>query len=80
MPLQGTAADMMKIAMINLCKKLPKDAKLILQIHDELIVECNEEQAPAVTKIMKQEMENVHKFSVPIVVEVRQGSSWGELN
>ena len=80
MPLQGTAADMMKIAMINLHDKLPKDAKLILQIHDELIVECNNDDASAVAKLMKQEMENVHKFSVPIVVEVRQGYSWGDLN
>lgn len=79
MPLQGTAADMMKLAMINIHKKLPQNAHLLLQIHDELIVECDKSSAGAVEKIMKQEMENVYKFNVPIEVEVRQGSSWGEL-
>lgn len=79
MPLQGTAADMMKLAMINIHNKLPKGANLLLQIHDELIVECEKEQVKEVEKIMKHEMENVHKFNVPIEVEVRLGSSWGEL-
>lgn len=79
MPLQGTAADMMKIAMINIHKKLPKDADLILQIHDELIVECNQEVAKKVEKIVKDEMEKVHKFAVPIEVEVHHGTSWGSL-
>ncbi|GDX62703.1 DNA polymerase I [Candidatus Saccharibacteria bacterium] len=79
MPLQGTAADMMKIAMINIHKKLPKDADLILQIHDELIVECNQEDAKKVEKIVKDEMEKVHKFDVPIEVEVHHGTSWGSL-
>lgn len=79
MPLQGTAADMMKIAMINIHKKLPKGADLILQIHDELIVECNSEDAKKVEKIVKDEMEKVHKFDVPIEVEVHHGTSWGSL-
>jgi DNA polymerase-1 len=79
MPLQGTAADMMKIAMINIHKKLPKDADLILQIHDELIVECSQEDAKKVGKIVKDEMEKVHKFDVPIEVEVHHGTSWGSL-
>ena len=79
MPLQGTAADMMKIAMINIHKKLPKDADLILQIHDELIVECNQEDAKKVEKIVKDEMEKVYKFDVPIEVEVHHGTSWGSL-
>ncbi len=79
MPLQGTAADMMKIAMINIHKKLPKNANLILQIHDELIVECEKDDAKKVEKIIKTEMENVHKFEVPIEVEVRHGTGWGSL-
>ena len=79
MPLQGTAADMMKLAMIAIHKKLPENSNLILQIHDELIVECPKEQAAKVTRIMRQEMENVYKFKVPIEVEVRQGTSWGKL-
>jgi DNA polymerase-1 len=65
--------------MINIHKKLPKDADLILQIHDELIVECSQEDAKKVGKIVKDEMEKVHKFDVPIEVEVHHGTSWGSL-
>ncbi len=79
MPLQGTAADMMKLAMIKVHKKLPQDAKLILQIHDELIVECKESQASEIGKLLKSEMESVHKFAVPIEVEITTGKNWGEL-
>ena len=79
MPLQGTAADMMKLAMISIHKKLPKNAKLILQIHDELIVECPKDQEKAVIEIVSQEMIAVHKFAVPIEVGVKIGTSWGEL-
>ena len=79
MPLQGTAADMMKLAMISIHKKLPKNAKLILQIHDELIVECLKDQEKAVIEIVSQEMIAVHKFAVPIEVGVKIGTSWGEL-
>ena len=79
MPLQGTAADMMKLAMISIHKKLPNNAKLILQIHDELIVECPKDQEKAVIEIVSQEMIAVHKFAVPIEVGVKIGTSWGEL-
>jgi len=88
MPLQGTAADMMKLAMIKIASKLdtfnsgkrpPKCAYLLLQIHDELIVECAEDDAKKISELLKTEMESVHKFNVPIVVETRQGKSWGEL-
>jgi DNA polymerase-1 len=79
MPLQGTAADMMKLAMVRIYRVLPKDANLILQIHDELIVECNEAQAKAVAKIMETEMVGVHKFAVPIEVGIKIGKSWGDL-
>ena len=80
MPLQGTAADMMKLAMISIHKKLPKNAKLILQIHDELIVECPKDQQKAVIEIVSKEMIAVHKFAVPIEVGVKTGTSWGELS
>ncbi len=88
MPLQGTAADMMKLAMIKIASKLdtfnsgkkpPKCAYLLLQIHDELIVECAEDDAKKISELLKTEMESVHKFNVPIEVETRQGKSWGEL-
>ena len=79
MPLQGTAADMMKLAMIRIHKKLPSDAKLILQIHDELVVECPEALAKEVASTMKTEMVEVHKFKVPIEVDISFGDNWGEL-
>jgi DNA polymerase-1 len=79
MPLQGTAADMMKLAMISIHKKLPSGAKLILQIHDELIVECRKDQEKAVIEIISREMIAVHKFAVPIEVGVKIGTSWGGL-
>ena len=88
MPLQGTAADMMKLAMIKIADRFdefnkgtkpPKQAHLLLQIHDELIVECEKSDVEKISEIMKTEMESVHKFNVPIVVEVRSGKSWGEL-
>ena len=83
MPLQGTAADMMKLAMIQLAPKLAKlngTAHMILQIHDELIVECDTKLQDEVTKIMKDTMEDVIKLEVPIVVEVETGKDWGELD
>lgn len=80
MPLQGTAADMMKLAMIRIHKNLPTGANLILQIHDELIVECKSSQSKDVAKIMEHEMIGVHKFSVPIGVGIKTGESWGDLD
>lgn len=79
MPLQGTAADMMKLAMVRIHAKLPAEAKLILQIHDELIVECPQALAIKVAHIMEKEMVGVHKFEVPIEVGIRTGTNWGEL-
>jgi DNA polymerase I len=78
-PLQGTAADIMKLAMIALAPKLPKGAELLLQIHDELIAECNEAQAEDVTKLMRETMESAYDLGVPIVADTAVGHSWGEL-
>ncbi len=80
MPLQGTAADMMKLAMVKIHKKLPAGANLILQIHDELIVECKTDLTQQVAKIMEREMVGVHKFEVPIEVGIKTGQSWGDLD
>lgn len=83
MPLQGTAADMMKLAMIQLAPKLAKldgVAHMILQIHDELIVECDKGLQSGVEKLMRETMEGVIKLTVPIVVEVETGKDWGELD
>jgi len=79
MPIQGTAADIMKIAMINVAHRLKADglsAKLILQVHDELIVECPEGEKDSVCQILRFEMENAARLSVPLVAETRAGKSW----
>ncbi len=80
-PIQGTAADIMKIAMIHVEKAL-KDAglrsKIVLQVHDELIVEAYEEEADAVEEILVREMENAADLSVHLDVEAKRGYSWYE--
>ncbi len=80
-PLQGTAADIIKIAMINTEKALNEsgiDAKLILQVHDELIVEANVNCAEQAKEILQREMENAVKLSVPLTVEIQSGKNWFE--
>lgn len=79
MPLQGTAADMMKLAMIAVAQDLPKGAHMLLQIHDELIVECEKGQEAEVAEVLRRDMLGVHTFKVPIEVNVSAGSSWGTL-
>ena len=81
MPVQGTAADIIKIAMVNVQARLAKEglsAKLILQVHDELIVECPEAEAERVKTILSEEMENAASLSVPLVVDAHIGHSWAE--
>ena len=78
-PIQGTAADIMKIAMINVFNKLQEenlDAKLVLQIHDELIIECNEKIKEKVKEILQDCMENAVKLDVPLNVETSEATSW----
>ncbi len=78
-PVQGTAADIIKKAMINVFRKLKEsvpDAHLILQVHDELIVECSPEDAEKAGKILRDEMENACKLRVPLVADVKEGHSW----
>jgi len=82
MPLQGTAADMMKLAMIHLAPKLANlkgEAHMILQIHDELIIECDLVLVDEVQKLLKDTMEQVITLTVPIEVGEAVGSNWGEL-
>ncbi|MBO7311169.1 MAG: DNA polymerase I, partial [Clostridia bacterium] len=78
-PIQGTAADIIKIAMIRVWEKLKKsgyDARLILQVHDELIIEAHVDCADEVKKILIECMENAVNFSVPLSVEASMGSTW----
>ena len=80
-PIQGTAADLIKLAMIRVDRALQEsklDAKLVLQVHDELIVECPEADAEAVARIVAREMEQAADLSVPLVAEAKFGKSWYE--
>ena len=80
-PIQGTAADLIKMAMIRVDKALREkypDAKLLLQVHDELIVECPENIAEPVAALISREMEQVASLSVPLTAEAKIGKSWFE--
>ncbi len=81
MPVQGTAADVIKLAMVNVHRRLKEEklrARLILQVHDELIVECPEAEAEHVRRLLEEEMENAVHFSVPLIAEAHIGHSWAE--
>ena len=78
-PIQGTAADIMKIAMNNVYKELIKnniDGKIILQVHDELLLEVKDEQKEQAKKILQNAMENAYKLSIPLKVEVTEAKTW----
>jgi DNA polymerase-1 len=79
MPVQGTAADIMKLAMVNVWKRITREklsAKLILQVHDELIVECPESERESVSTLLREEMESAVTLSVPLIAETHSGVSW----
>jgi len=78
-PLQGSAADIIKVAMIHLHTRLAKgipEARMILQVHDELVVECPESMAEEVSNIMREEMESAVHLNVPLIVDIGQGKNW----
>ncbi len=80
-PIQGTAADIIKIAMINVSRRLKEsgiDARLILQVHDELLIEANKSCADEAQAILKEEMEKAAAFRVPLMVEINRGETWFE--
>ena len=80
-PIQGTAADVIKIAMINVSRALKEenlDARLIMQVHDELIVEAHESCADRAAEILVREMENAVKVSVPLTADCGVGRNWLE--
>ncbi|MBQ8984775.1 DNA polymerase I [Candidatus Saccharibacteria bacterium] len=80
MPIQGTEADLMKRAMISVDSLLPDDAELILQIHDSLIVECDDALVDSVSKILVSTMEGIApELDIKLAVEVTTGKNWGEL-
>ena len=81
-PLQGTAADLIKLAMISIDRRLSEEkfeAKMILQVHDELLFEAPEKEKNKLEKLVREEMEGVHKLAVPLVVEVGVGPNWRDM-
>lgn len=78
-PIQGTAADIMKIAMIKVFENLEKEnlnAKIILQIHDELLIQCKIEDKEKVKQILKNSMEQAMQLDVPLEVEMSEANNW----
>ncbi|RLE07601.1 DNA polymerase I, partial [Candidatus Aerophobetes bacterium] len=81
-PVQGGAADLIKLAMVNIAKRFKEEklgAYIILQIHDELLFEVPEGEMIKTRKIVKEEMENAMKLSVPLVVDTKVGKNWAEM-
>ena len=79
MPIQGTAADIIKLAMVRVHRRLAAEgmeARLIMQVHDELIVECPEAEASRVEQLLQQEMQGVAELSVPLLAEAHTGHNW----
>jgi len=82
-PLQGTAADLIKLAMINIDRRLAEEkleAKMILQVHDELLFEAPTKERGKLEKLVQEEMEGVHKLAVPMAVEIGAGPNWRDLD
>ena len=80
-PVQGTAADIMKIAMIKVFKELQKrnlKTKIVLQVHDEMMLETPIEEKDEVKKILREAMENAVELDVPLVVEISEAENWYE--
>ena len=81
MPLQGSSADIIKKAMLRVDERLKKEgykAKLVLQVHDELVIDCPESESKEVASILKFEMENAVQLKVPLTVEINIGKNWYE--
>lgn len=80
-PVQGSAADIIKIAMVKVAERLRKEnckGRLIMQVHDELIIECPENEKEQVAKILKEEMENACDLTAPLTADVNSGKTWFE--
>lgn len=80
MPIQGTAADLTKLAMVRVQEKLPEGADMLLQIHDSIMIECPEKEADSISKILVEVMEKVYPdLGVKLKVDVDSGKNWGEI-
>ena len=81
-PIQGTAADIMKIAMLKIppaLKNANLNAKMLLQVHDELVLECPKDQLEKTAKVVKETMANAYQLDIPLSTEARYGDNWGEM-
>src|SRR5437867_4235225 len=81
MTIQGTAADLIKMAMASLHGRLGREgraARMLIQVHDELVLETPPEEVPALRELLRHEMENVHELNVPLHVEIKEGDNWLE--
>ncbi|HAV78007.1 MAG TPA: DNA polymerase I [Anaerolineae bacterium] len=81
-PIQGTAADIMKIAMLKIPPALGKaklNAKMLLQVHDEIVLECPKDELEKTAKVVKETMANAYPLSIPLSTEARYGTNWGEM-
>jgi DNA polymerase-1 len=82
-PIQGTAADIMKIAMLQVpiaLKKASLTAKMLLQVHDELVLECPFEELQSTANLVRQVMENAYPLKVPLQTDARSGPNWNEMS
>ena len=82
MPVQGTSADIIKVAMINLDQEMGKrrlKSKMLLQVHDELVFEVPEEELELMRQLVPQAMSTALKLSVPLKVDIKTGNNWGEM-
>jgi DNA polymerase-1 len=81
-PIQGTAADLIKKAMIAVHHRLKNEnlkAQIILQVHDELVIETPEVEVGKIKNILKTEMENIHKLDIPLEVSISVGHNWSDM-
>jgi DNA polymerase-1 len=81
-PLQGTAADLIKLAMIAIARQLTEqkfEARMILQVHDELLFEAPHDEVDRLRPLVRKAMEQVHKLAVPLVVDLKAGPNWRDM-
>jgi DNA polymerase-1 len=82
-PIQGTAADIMKMAMLKIPTALAEaglHAKMLLQVHDEIVIECPQQECKQTAQVVQKAMEEAYPMSIPLLTEARSGRSWGEMS